>query len=260
MNPLIRNPHYLYILARGIEAMRLAEIVFSWMHHVELKTALGKKNCRYQLALATSFDGSFLGYAYLWVERTEAYHLLLGRNADGSVRETWEEDPDFVPNSTMNYNCDPFGDGEGINWKEELDASMPNFIKKTLPPLIPILPENDIALQVLPLEVKTQDVVHTLYAKMAPKWLNTYYVRELLGHLSSNKSYPKVRFGENKEVYLDFDPSTADANFASYILHKYTIVHPRTGKASVVSFRIPKNNFLTQPQSGEQELQQESHP
>lgn len=53
--------------------------------------------CNYQINMVKNHEGKLLGFGYIWVTSPIIYHLLLGRNADGSKRECRIPDPDWVP-------------------------------------------------------------------------------------------------------------------------------------------------------------------
>jgi hypothetical protein len=78
-----------------------------------------------------------------------------------------------------------------------------------------------------------------LYVKYLPDWVDNNILYDISKRFSySSKNYPKIDIKRNKnEAKIIFNPESCDANFASYVLRKYSITD---GKNScILSFRLP---------------------
>lgn len=80
------------------------------------------------------------GRYFVWLSNPKVYHMLLGRNPDGSSRTERYEDPDWVAPEEL----DPFvSSGSNKSWAdmmEEEDLQKAPIIEKKLPALIQIPP------------------------------------------------------------------------------------------------------------------------
>jgi len=54
-------------------------------------------NCRYRINLLTDREGNSFGTAFIFVTNSEVYHMLLGKNPDGSDRIEYMDDPSWEP-------------------------------------------------------------------------------------------------------------------------------------------------------------------
>ena len=57
--------------------------------------------CDCRVNLVTDRNGTHFGYGYAWVSNTEVYHILLGKNPDGSERIDYTDDPNWQGPTTL---------------------------------------------------------------------------------------------------------------------------------------------------------------
>lgn len=92
------NPHIVYVkthiatIEQLREAIRKALIAAEELLDREIRT-------EFRINYLKRYDGIPYGYGYLWFTNTEAASLLLGKNADGSERIEYKDDPNWVPPS-----------------------------------------------------------------------------------------------------------------------------------------------------------------
>lgn len=90
----------------------------------------------FEVNLIVLREGRKVGFGYIRVSNAEFFHLLSGRNADGSERVEWFDDPDWVAPAE---DLAPIEYKPGLNWadidEEEERYTCPK-IKRVLPPLL----------------------------------------------------------------------------------------------------------------------------
>lgn len=105
---------------------------------VEASRLLGRPlKVLFEVNLIVLRDGRKVGFGYIRVSNSEFFHLLAGRNADGTERIEYIDDPDWV-------EPDPAGQDDlslkpGQSWAdfaEEEERYICPKIKRTLPPLL----------------------------------------------------------------------------------------------------------------------------
>ena len=104
---------------------------------VQASKLVGKPlEVRFKVNLITLRDEKQVGYGYLRVTNPIMYHLLCGRNPDGTERVEYIDDPDWVAPKeiTIDYSLDAVSNWADIEEEEEL-KERPK-IKRVLPPLI----------------------------------------------------------------------------------------------------------------------------
>jgi hypothetical protein len=195
-----------------------------------------------------------LGYGYMYVSNVEVYHMLLGRNPDGSDRkEVKEKDIDSIPLITE-------GEDDSITWFDWADAVEEIEVVEK-PPLMELgsfdysetqkkqvlalksklraindprftadLFDDDVChlrvYQALVKPVDSKYSANVLCARKIPPWLTEADVYRLFRNFVHDKSkqtkvkgrmvkYPIVNLNERKRIiYIEFDPTSNDAAFA----------------------------------------------
>lgn len=233
---IVTDNHSICIRARGLTIEDVTESIQQWMKK--------DPSCKYQVSMGTNYENKFMGFAYLWVEKSSMYYMLLGKKADGSLNILYKEDETFVPKSTMDWTRDPFIDGISIDWEEEVSANIAPMIAIPQPPLIDI--RDDIFLD--PVRVYEQDQSSYLVCKHLHPSVTDEMLYQLALPYSSQKShYPKIE-RHKRDIRIRFKNESYDANFASFFLLKSYVT---VGQESVlVQMKLPdkftvKNNNTT---------------
>src|SRR3989304_8449605 len=52
--------------------------------------------CRFRVNLISNREGKLYGVAFVFITNSDVYHMLLGKNPDGSDRVTYIDDPSWV--------------------------------------------------------------------------------------------------------------------------------------------------------------------
>lgn len=76
-------------------------------------------NCRVHVNLVENREGQSYGIAFVFVTNSEVYHMLLGKNPDGSDRVEYRDDPSWQPPK----------DGESVNESGWATISPPVYTK-----------------------------------------------------------------------------------------------------------------------------------
>jgi len=99
-------------------------------------TILGGFDCYYRINVVTLRDDQLVGYTYIRVTNPAIYHLLCGRNPDGTERVEVIPDPDWVPPETSEPDYSHDAESNWADLMDEEDSQERPMIKKKLPPLL----------------------------------------------------------------------------------------------------------------------------
>jgi hypothetical protein len=103
-------------------------------------------SCEFQTNLIVGRNGRYYGFGYLWVSNSQIYHMLLGKNYDGSDRIENREDPNWEsPSKSLEQEISEIAyDGCWANYvdlEEEIrDRYTPKILTINLPSLINVHP------------------------------------------------------------------------------------------------------------------------
>jgi len=227
-------------------------------------------NCFFRVNIPNK-QGEPMTFAYIRISNSEIYHLLLGRNPDGSERFNLVDDLNWVPPTIVDT-------GKKKRWGDEMDEedllTRPK-IKVPLEPLVPIpklkypksrrdellneqfkrkkLKDSDVKIEdiVIPEYVEfdphpayiKDDIFHTLRCYSVPEPITEI---DLFDHLQIYNTKPglnyplvKIKYETNKNgtknrnAYITFDSGTHDAQFALLMVLKYKLVR-KADKAKIV--------------------------
>lgn len=93
--------------------------------------------CHYRVNLVTKRDGTTCGFAFVWVTNPEVYHILTGKNPDGTERFEKRPDPDWKPPEKKVE--DPLK--MPACWADlDMEDPEPPTIKVQLPPIVTLPP------------------------------------------------------------------------------------------------------------------------
>jgi len=205
----------------------------------------------YKVNIVTTREGQPVGYAYLWMKSSEAYHLLLGRNPDGTARYREEPAPNWQPPIPIDKPITSSG-----SWADEMDAEddqHPPIIRVPLPTLAPIpdytyAPEqldapgdNNAVTGTISLKASTVNELEPEYnpstlTTKVPGWINEAALNKALCIYSTGeRRYPRVTINSKGWAYIGFDPMTRDAQFALQMIRK--MVYRSGDRETVLVFK-----------------------
>jgi len=241
------DEHTLYIISGAARNEDLKSAVFRAIKKYE-KEHRRKLPCEIIANLIYDREGLPYGFGYLYLSNPQVYHMLLGKNPDGSERtEIIEKDLDYLPLSDLDFD---------IPWFDWADAAEEIEIR-SLPPLM-TLPsfyyrkEQKEQLKKLVEKLKVSErkqldpdqfddtmctfkldaglvkpvdekySAHILCAQGVPEWLTGKDIYNRFRRFVSNKNkndrgkvYPLISINKkNKMVFVEFDSNTRDAQFA----------------------------------------------
>ena len=260
------NTHTLYIITHAsndgvVEAVRRIIISSTKKLDDEISSENSIKPASLQSEIVSNivFDlsGNHLGFGYLWVSNPNLYHILLGKNPDGSDRYQYKSPHEFTtswfhPNGDKKSWCDISDEEE--EWLEKTKVALPPLFP---PPSIQISKARQKEIQSRykdPIEVPNKCEIqfqkawttrldnrytpNVLCARGIPPSVGISYFSKLVSPLCSsvNEFYPKIHVWEGSVVII-FDPKTKDAQFVLLMIKKHNI---KVGKNThVVYFGHP---------------------
>lgn len=221
------------------------------------------------------------GRAFVWVSNPCVYHMILGRNPDGSHRIITYEDPDWVPPEDNSDDPIPLGSSWADIMDEE-EAKQCPLIEEQQPPLITIptiklTPEQQNEHEEKPTEIKprieaalahdvSSDYNHNvlrssaLLSHMDEKFIRNEFVMYSTskGTLNvrkgrgkgevSEEPYPYVKIvehstprGKERVAYVTFDAATRDASFAFHMMRHREYTNKKTGEVFIVNYTYAKS-------------------
>lgn len=243
------DEHTLYVISGAASNRDLRATIVQAISKLERKTKT-KYPCQIVTNLIYNREGEPYGFGYLYVTNPQIYHMLLGRNPDGSTREK-------IIDHSLEEAIDLFGDGKWLDWAEEADkietVSLPSLmplepvkytdkqkaaIKKLVDNVRAAKPQRldpdqfDLKMCTFVLQaghVKPVDdtkAPNILCARDIPDWLNSkdvYKKFRVFVKDQKKKSkkdgtelhYPLVTINKrHKLCFVEFDPLSRDAQFA----------------------------------------------
>ena len=220
------------------------------------------------------------GRGFVWISNAKVYHMILGRNPDGTRRINRYEDPNWVE---PEFN--PFAPSSSTSWADMLDeeeAMKAPIIEEHLPPLIAIpsiklTPEQQSHHE----EKATQVSVHAeaalahavevglshnvLRSSAVPAEMDEKFIKAEFQCFSTSKTtfpirvgkaksdvihetFPYVKIvnhrtprGEERVAYITFDSATRDASFAFHMMRHREYTNKKTGRVYIINYTYAKS-------------------
>jgi hypothetical protein len=297
--PRFYNKHTVYVKTGAADAEQLHKAVQHGLKMVE--SSLGRKIItKYYVNIVETINGIKFGYGYVWFTNPEAYYVFIGKNPDGSERETYHDDPTWVcPKRTENYPKtweemqEEYQRNIGRSWidmcieeeEKERQYICPK-IRTILPPLVN-LPEFEYTMSQKEQLVKNPKLLgddsmthckfefspayadevdkgklrNVLFACNVPDWVTEEQLKNtMLTYVSDptkthrrkvngktvEESYPWVTKTPTGLVFVTFDPSTNDAQFARMMVRKLEVRNiNNANEKSIIIFDHSRNNDNT---------------
>jgi hypothetical protein len=219
------NQHYIYVESKLASNKQLEDCLTSCFE--KNKHLLKNINLNHQINIITKQDGTTFGYGYIWVQDKKLYHLLLGKNEDGSERIIEEDDENWSPDSSVQEqykNWITKGIPQGMSWfdcteieDDFLRKLTPPKTKKFLPPLIIVPPFNYDDQQKLndqtkksdsfifkPASISSKDtsvITHKLFCPSLPSDVSESILKNIFDKFSTSTT--KVSINDNGKKIND---------------------------------------------------------
>lgn len=229
--------HTLYIPYCEVDREDLVKIINKYLGKMKVK-------CQYKMNFIDRKDGR--KFAYIWLNNPEAYHIMTGKERDGSERYELIDDPNFeapdIPLEQALEEMDP--DDWALDEDDIKDMYKPKKIKKDLGLLVEqdTYNENGDIIMIVPAYVSMKEfpfINNVLYAGKIPDWLTRDVLLRYLKPFATDpdekmktkagtRSYPLILFKENKKgryVIITFSEKSMDANFCLLMNRRMKIAY-----------------------------------
>lgn len=97
--PKYYNEHLVYLNSGVATDSQIRRAINQALQNVRRKVNL-PLHTYYRVNVVSNRSGKLFGYSYVWFTNPEVYNLAIGRNADGSERVEYYDDPDWNPPSS----------------------------------------------------------------------------------------------------------------------------------------------------------------
>lgn len=254
----VYDTHTLHVLTGVARKDQLIKVLGEAIEQAE--EILGRStNCQYKVNILLTKNGEYYGYGYIYVSSEEIYWMLLGKNPDGSERIEEYPDPNWVKPEVDKSN--EINTGKSwFDFVEEEDAYIRPMIKNQLEPLIQIpgyeydedqyihlqnLAKNNpqessdvpkmgyfVISRGFARDAEYGKINNVLCCRAVPDWIPMNILKNIFSMYSDNDEYPIIshingrKYKKTKIVFIKFDPSTKNAQFALLMTRKLRIKHP----------------------------------
>jgi hypothetical protein len=213
----IEDHHSVYVMAGGNTLADVKAHIHAWVHDPRVQAALTTAGVSdaYHLSLATNYEGTFLGYGYIYCASSALYHILLGRQASG-LAGYLEPSAPAVPFTLAPPDWDvPLAP---VDWVELTDLHYPLNHVVPLPPLITT---EGTHIQLKPAHIEATNQTRYLRVWSVPSHLTAHDLWMLAAPYSYHVEVNLCK--ERHEALLVFPEHTPDANFAAFFLRKVVL-------------------------------------
>lgn len=204
------DKHTVYVSLKGPSKEELLEFMEDFIK--QAKSLIPKLNTEYRLNYVLNKENKPIGLAYIFFASKELYHLMDGKNPDGSDR---------VEITVLPENLEE--PQELQSWADACD----NTVKKELPPLIHNEMDDVLFARAYVEPLGRQYAHHILKCVGLPVWVDErtlkrifqFYCSDCTKYKSRGKGrdyYPIIKIVEAPEriCFVEFDSATHDAQFA----------------------------------------------
>ena len=173
------------------------------------------------------------GVCFVFVKDSRVYHMILGRNPDGTDRVETKPDPDWVPPTEKDIEVS-FDFSSGMGWGDMMVELEQQTLEKTAPliriQLPSLVPTMVVQTQDGPVEINAQ----ASFEKISDELMDNFDLKTLyavvdnnvkdaklfpfLSGFSNSKGYPKfetrpINNTNTRGIKVRFDPNSYDAMF-----------------------------------------------
>lgn len=171
----IADKHTLYIKCNYGSEKQIYDVLNAGLTKYQHDNKITNLNCRFRVNYITNKEGEPLGLAFAFFTDEPIYHMILGRNPDGTERFVEYDDPSWqVPAKDESVNENGWGTtgklSKIVSWADETEAAEEEERKYTcpkirtaLPPLIVIPP---VMLNESQMDEKRQEIIEDNEGKL----------------------------------------------------------------------------------------------
>jgi len=233
-----REKGYLFLQSYDLDEKEIRNHLNQKVRSVEKQENIKLHPYRIYINVVKNKDDKKLGYSYIWTDKNEIYNLFCSLNLDGSKRERYYNDPNWVKPEEKEIS----EEGQN-NWallaKDELDQICP-LLKEELPPLVDInhYKLGDFIIPIGP-SIVEEIGKNTIYSRNIDNWINEKILYRYFNIFEKDKAvyknkdkiynYPLINIrknDKNKWVTIIFSPKYPfTASFLINVVKKIKIKH-----------------------------------
>lgn len=266
MTNRVYNNSILYIITEECTCQEVSDWMYTVLRECKNSNIHIKNNnsrCLFEVNTVTQYDRNTnsripVGFSYIWMESSALYHILLGRNIDGTDRVNVKKiDTEPKTNGIYDINDDDLNTPSAWeSWADIEEKEQPRTERIQLPPLIKIPnlqhleDNNDVTTfkaEVWPSFVEPDansgvDQNKLFCSSRAPEWLSATAIRKRLMKYSTShdKKYPLVSMTRKRNILVTFGGST-DAMFCLQMCKVIIFCNPNNSNDRFNAFFVHPN-------------------
>lgn len=162
--------------------------------------------CKFKVNTIINKAGKYIGVSYIYINNSEVYHMLCGRNPDGTERKEY-----------FTYEK---GESQSDSWADMAEDE--EVVPVYLPSLMMI--SNYETEPAFVMDVPEIFRANVLCSRDIPDVLSKEDIRlAVIQFTESDKTYPHVEISRNI-AFITFDPKTRSAQFALLMIKRLKVV------------------------------------
>lgn len=171
----LSDNHTLYVKCNYATERQIYDVLNAGLTKYQKDNQLENIDRRFRVNYITNKEGEPLGLAFVFFIDPTLYHMILGRNPDGSARIIEQDDPSWKPppkDEVANENgwSLPSKYNKILSWADETEAEEERERKFTCPkiriPLAPLITIPPVNLTDMQMEQKYQDIIEENEGKL----------------------------------------------------------------------------------------------
>jgi len=255
--------HTLYIKCDCATVSQISEVLNEAIKKYQTDNAINL-NCSYRINLVKNKEGISLGVAFVFISNPEVYHMILGKNPDGTDRFTYIDDQqkDWPDDIKVPVPLEPLIILPSYNLtSSQIEIKRNKIIeenssKKDFDPSIVKIDSHAYlnVYRAMVSDVEPKYMPNILKCLHVPDWVTKEDIKaKFIPYASNNKTiqdrtikgrhfietYPFVNIKKDRVAFVIFNSCTRDAQFALYMCKKTLIEKQeseKTLKATLMFF------------------------
>lgn len=246
----LADKHTLYIKCNYASEKQIYDALNAGLTKYQYDNKITDLNCRFRVNYITNKEGEPLGLAFAFFTDSAIYHMILGRNPDGSERIIEYDDPSWTaPAKDQSINENGWGTtskySKIVSWADETEAAEEEERKNTCPKIRTVLPPLIIIPPVMltnsQIEEKRQEIIEDNEGKLDfdPKMVRVareeyLTIEEAMVKPLESKFIPNILKASNVPEWMNvrhlksiFSPYVSDSTTnQKRIVHGTTLIEP----------------------------------